>query len=499
MTQEELNQELFKAITKNQVDLEAAKQLLNKGAEVNANDEYGNTPLHIAAFKADLEVVRLFLHRGANIKAKDSNGNTALHSASNRGHLKVVEVLLAKGAEIEAKDSNGNTPLHFASMCGRLKVAGLLLDKGAEVNANDKYENTPLHYACSQGNSEVVSLLLDKNGKIEAKNEGESTPLHFAASKGNLLILELLVKCRADVTARDKDGNTALHFAAIEGNSNVINLFLAKNPDIDDVNKNLETPVQLALDRKHIDTALLLINHSKVKLSSLHAELLVNKALYRKTSKEQKTEILDAVLNKLGKPAFEKRFLETYKKYRVNELNEIIALFEKIQVNNNTALHLAAIKDNSNVINLFLAKNPDIDDVNKKLKTPVQLALDKKHIDTALLLINHSKMKLSSLHAELLVNKALYRKTSKEQRIEILDVVLNKLGEPAFKKRFPETYKQYRVNEVNKINIALFETIQEKGVHGFVQILKENEEALFGENKQKGEESQENLNKRSKR
>ncbi|WP_179947089.1 ankyrin repeat domain-containing protein, partial [Wolbachia endosymbiont of Bemisia tabaci] len=68
----------------------------DKGANVNAKNNDGATPLHWAALHDNLQVAGLFINKRANVNAKDENGWTPLHTAAARGNLGVVKLILDK-------------------------------------------------------------------------------------------------------------------------------------------------------------------------------------------------------------------------------------------------------------------------------------------------------------------------------------------------------------------------------------------------------------------
>jgi ankyrin repeat protein len=174
------------------------QQLLEKGADVNAADSYGRTPLHRASENGHLEVVQLLLEKGADVNAAGSDGWTPLHRASGSGHLEVVQLLLEKGADVNAAASDGRTPLHRALESGHLEVVQLLLEKGADVNAATSYGWTPLHPASGSGHLEVVQLLLEKGADVNAAGSDGRTPLHLASGSGHLEVVQLLLEKGAD-------------------------------------------------------------------------------------------------------------------------------------------------------------------------------------------------------------------------------------------------------------------------------------------------------------
>ncbi|KAF4468114.1 ankyrin repeat-containing [Fusarium albosuccineum] len=93
-----------------------AQLLLEKGANIEAADIDGRTPLSWAAWKGDSDAtVQLLLDRGANIEAADINGRTPLSLAAERTHRKgAVRLLLDRGADVGAADNEGRTPLSWA-------------------------------------------------------------------------------------------------------------------------------------------------------------------------------------------------------------------------------------------------------------------------------------------------------------------------------------------------------------------------------------------------
>lgn len=133
-------------------DIDQVKSLISRCTDVNAQDDYGQTPLHCAAYKGYKNVAVSLLENGASTDPKDNAGRTPLHYAvgagKNRkleaGHADVVELLLDKGADINAKDKWGWTPLHFAARMLHKDMVELLVSRGADLNATNERGRTAL-------------------------------------------------------------------------------------------------------------------------------------------------------------------------------------------------------------------------------------------------------------------------------------------------------------------------------------------------------------------
>ena len=91
------------------------KRLLEQGANIEARDAQGATPLITAAGRGNLALVTLLLNRHAEVETTDGAGNTALHQASFYGQMPCVEALLATGAQTSARNALAFTPPHQAS------------------------------------------------------------------------------------------------------------------------------------------------------------------------------------------------------------------------------------------------------------------------------------------------------------------------------------------------------------------------------------------------
>ena len=132
------------------------------------DDPYeGLTALHIAAKSGGPRFTESIIERGADVNAKDPKGFTPLHYAANQPyywanreiHLKLVEVLLKAGADVNAKDNEGATPLHYAAMNDATKLAEYLLKAGANVSEKTHSGITPIEAAIRANSSATAEIL----------------------------------------------------------------------------------------------------------------------------------------------------------------------------------------------------------------------------------------------------------------------------------------------------------------------------------------------------
>ena len=153
-----LNNSLHDAASKNAY--EAAAVLLKGGADANAKNKEGETPLHVAGRNNASATAEVLLKGGADANAKNKEGYTPLHIAAFRDASATAEVLLKGGADANTKDDKvGGTPLHSAASRDASATAEVLLKGGADANAKDKVGGTPLYYAMLVDASATAKVL----------------------------------------------------------------------------------------------------------------------------------------------------------------------------------------------------------------------------------------------------------------------------------------------------------------------------------------------------
>lgn len=128
----------------------------------------GWTPLHLAAFFGKADAARLLLNRGAEVNARSTNAmqNHPLHAAAAGRHADVVKLLLDHGASVNARQHGGWTPLHSAAQNGDLDAARALVDGGADVEARADNNQSALDLALTKGHQAMVDFLESRGARL---------------------------------------------------------------------------------------------------------------------------------------------------------------------------------------------------------------------------------------------------------------------------------------------------------------------------------------------
>jgi ankyrin repeat protein len=284
---EDLNAALLAASL--QGDAAKVQELISRGADVNATDPDGRTPLLNAVEKGKIDSVKLLLDKNARINVKTKTGGTPLILAAGNNFPEIVKLLMDRS--IDAKDylpaldlavKNGNRDvvaafaakikigsytsfndiLLLAAKYGRTEIVKYLLDNGMSVdgrgydtesgNTTDRF--TALMMASQYGQTATVKLLLEQKGVtvyIDDNNEKKDAVM-FACEKGYPEIVAMLLEHGAAPRQEDANGWTPLMYAAKSGNVATVKLLLAKiePKKLNDKNKKGETALDIAITNR---------------------------------------------------------------------------------------------------------------------------------------------------------------------------------------------------------------------------------------------------------
>src|ERR1700724_3603092 len=211
---------------------DAALKKIAAGADVNAAQGDGTTPLHWAVYKIDADVVRALLEHGAKPDVINSYGSSPLAAA-------------ATGSNAEVPNQEGQTALMLAARAGSVEVADLLVRHGANVNAREKWRGqTALMWAVDARSAELTRFLIAHKADIDARALANDWPSQRTGEPRNQY--------------RPTRGLTPLLYAARSGCTGCVEALLDAGANPNKPNPDGVTPLIVAIDNFAYDTAKLL-------------------------------------------------------------------------------------------------------------------------------------------------------------------------------------------------------------------------------------------------
>lgn len=182
----------------------------------------GITALHLAVAENNLEAVQLLIEHGANINAKNEYDQTPLHAASSK---EMAAYLINKGANVNIQDNYGNSPLHWAAKHNHLGVLETLLSaKEVIVDIQNNDGDTPLSMAAHYGVPATINYSYNFH-------QSQRNTLNKELTRDNLVCLEQLIKKGADINHQNKKGYTPLLLAILIGENYMGNIGLTSYLD----------------------------------------------------------------------------------------------------------------------------------------------------------------------------------------------------------------------------------------------------------------------------
>jgi cytohesin len=382
--------------------------LVERGADVMAQNHYGETPLHEASKSGGVEAVQFLMDHGSLATAQAKNGSTPLHVASLSGNVEIARFLVEHGADLTAQDGNGSTPLHVApySPQGGMDVVRFLVEHGAEPAALDKDQSTPLHNVSkiSQGSVEVVRFLVERGADTTAQDKDGHTPLHLASREGMIEAVRFLIEHGADATARDKHGSTPLHLApqARHGNVEGVRLLIEHDADLTAQDMNGRTPLHVASECGKMEIAHILVEHGADPTArDNEGSTPLHLASYSPGDIDASLELWNEHENirKSGFGIDERELRQEMASLSGNvEVSRLLVEHgADVRAQNkegSTPLHLASRHGSVGVARFLLEHGADVTTEDNEGLTPLHLASREGYMDVERLIVDHSEVTL---------------------------------------------------------------------------------------------------------
>ncbi len=220
--------------------------------------------IHDAVKDENIEAVKQHLAAGTDMDAKNNNEWTALDCAVFYDRSEIAELLIDAGADVNVKNGLGQTPLDCAMLFKHPKTADVLRKHGGKSGVVDS-----IYVAVELGNIEAVKQHLAAGVDVNAKADGRDPLLQYARTKA---VTELLIAQGADVNAYGSRGITFLHDMAMFGYKEIAELLIAKGADVNAKDEDGETPLDTTYIFNKTETADLLRKHGGKTGEELKAE-----------------------------------------------------------------------------------------------------------------------------------------------------------------------------------------------------------------------------------
>ena len=210
-------------------NMDEIKTQIKGGANINAADEVGNTPLHLALGLGETNIAEWLISQGVDLNIKANDGRSMTHAAAAGGQIELLKKLVVESLKLDDKNVLGQTPLHLAVAAGQTETVEWLLKQDQKVSIQDANNNTPLHLAVTYCRADLATRLVERGADLKALNSSGQAAIHLACSTGQLGLVYWMLKLDETLINLPDGGKfTPLYHAAINGNQRTASLLLSK-------------------------------------------------------------------------------------------------------------------------------------------------------------------------------------------------------------------------------------------------------------------------------
>ena len=357
------NQKIFKLIS-------------NKGFNVNAKNEAGDTPIIHALKTDDLDLFSLFLLNNADLSIADSDGNTPLLLAikKNLGE-KYINAIIETKPNFDIKNTAGETPLSLALTNKNGVLMQKLIFAGADINVADKTGLTPFWFAMENNNFKLAETLIAKGANTSTIRNGV-TPVLYALQKNDRSLLERLVGLGSDINVDGDSGQTPLMYTLKANRIDDYNYLLGQSSiNVNAVNRFGYTLLDDAFKSAPVSTIKNLMAKG-AKFGPAQDRNNITPLMY--AIEYDKSELIYELMDKssinkenyFGKTAL----ILAIEKGNVNLVRELMnkgAFVNKTNYLQNCPLGYAVAHNKPEIVNMLLKKGADVNCRNRYDSTPL--------------------------------------------------------------------------------------------------------------------------------
>lgn len=333
-------------------NVQALTSLLKERIDINMSNSKGETPLHLACFKAHFPAVKFLIENGADLFSHDIRGWTAVHRAAQGGSVQVLSYLIENGANLTVKDKIGRTVLHEAAMAGQTNMIKFLLTQKVDLASEANNGRTVLHAAAFAGDVDMVQFLLNEGSDLYCVDHTGRSALHSATFGGHTNMIRYLMEAGLDLNLRDYDGVSAIHEAAYNGDMEVVTFLLYNGANVSAKDNCGKTAMHEAALGGQIEMLEFFLNLG-VNLDEPDKD---GRTVFHMAGIAGDIDLLKFLLTK-G------------------------MTLESTDLNGRTALHFAAANNNIDAISFFLDEGLDANLKDKDGKTVIHWGVESRHFE----------------------------------------------------------------------------------------------------------------------
>ncbi|XP_008209931.1 putative ankyrin repeat protein RF_0381 [Nasonia vitripennis] len=278
------------------------RQILDRGADINARDDDGLTALHEAIIASDYDQVALLVARGANLNSKTNTQKTPLHWAAinkdPRSSQNILKLLLSRKCNVNERNHRGSTPLHLVVKLGTVEDLKLMTAAGGDVSILNYFGESVLYSAAANKDPEICRYLIRKNKRnVNRHCILGLYPLHIACKGGHEEVATALIEAGAKINVTCLSGKSPLHYAIYHNRHKIVAILLEHGANINGP-KTRDMMLRLAVERRSQVAARIMVKF----LARLEAKgVAISPADYKLIAKkEELLELLEQCRAELG-------------------------------------------------------------------------------------------------------------------------------------------------------------------------------------------------------